>query len=206
MATRRVRKEVGSPPGDGWIKVVPGERVRWQAGSELSAKVDTLRQWMGAIRSGVLSASFFIENELILLALAAKFGSNDYASVSEEYVEQEQKWREEDALLPKIRRVIPIIRQTVSEDNPDRVISRLCKFRDLQNLMAHYPCWLEPVNVRPFIPENNSLPSDFKLFIANKSYVWEVNHRQAAYWDALIACVQSSLGRVRWNIIGQPPR
>jgi hypothetical protein len=39
-------------------------------------------------------------NELILLALADEFGSNDHGSVGSDYFNREQKWREEHRLEP----------------------------------------------------------------------------------------------------------
>ena len=95
---------------------------------------------MTNIRGGVLSASFGIENELILLALADEFGSNDHGSVGSDYFAREQGWREDHRLETKIERVKPVIRARRPKEEADKIIQKLADYRHLRNLLAHYPC------------------------------------------------------------------
>ena len=70
-----------------------------------------------------------------------------------------------------------VIRARRPKDEADKIIQKLAEYRHLRNLLAHYPCWLEPVNdaeLRQTIA--------LKLFIADRSYVWEIDHAQAVEW------------------------
>jgi hypothetical protein len=155
---------------------------------------------MTNIRGGVLSASFGIENELILLALADEFGSNDHGSVGSDYFAREQGWREDHGLETKIERVKPVIRARRPKEEADKIIQKLAEYRHLRNLLAHYPCWLEPVNDAE-LRQTVAL----KLFIADRSYVWEIDHAQAVEWDVLMTFVRVSVEKVRREIVGAPP-
>jgi ATP-dependent exoDNAse (exonuclease V) beta subunit len=70
----------------------------------------------------------------------------------------------------------------------------------LRNLLAHYRCWLEPVND---LELRQTLA--LKLFIADRSHVWEIDHAQAAEWDELMKFVRVSVENVRREIVGAPP-
>lgn len=197
---RKPRGSIESLPGDGWVRLAPGEFFEWHVDRPLKPNLYELRQWMMNIRGGVLSASFGIENELILLALANEFGSNDHGSVGSDYFNREQEWREDHRLEPKIERVKPVIRARKPKQEADRIIQKLAGYRHLRNLLAHYACWLEPVNdleLRQTIA--------LKLFIADRSHVWEIDHAQAVEWDALIKFVRVSVENVRREIIGAQP-
>ena len=61
-----------------------GGKFAWHKDSPISPTIWEMRKWMNDIRGAVLSASFGIENELVLLALADEFGTNDRGSVGVE--------------------------------------------------------------------------------------------------------------------------
>src|SRR5882672_10493499 len=113
---RRPRGKIESLPGDGWIRLAPGEAFGMHIDQPLKPSYGELLEGMRDIRGGVLSASYGIENELVLLALAHEFGSNDHGSVGSDYFEREQLWREEHNLERKIERVKPIIRERREKD------------------------------------------------------------------------------------------
>jgi len=105
MKKPRLTKD--SLPGDGWVKLAPGEFFEWHEDRPINPRVNELRQWMAWFRGVILSSSFGIENELILLALAEDFGTNDHGVVGSDYFEREQTWREDHRLDIKIDRVKP---------------------------------------------------------------------------------------------------
>jgi hypothetical protein len=107
---RKLRENIESLPGDGMIRLAPGAFVEFHIDRPIKPTYGELLEWMRQIRGGVLSTSFGIENELLLLALAERFGSNDHGSVGSDYFKQEQEWREDYSLDRKIDRVKPIIR------------------------------------------------------------------------------------------------
>jgi len=155
---------------------------------------------MAWFRGGVLASSFGIENELILLALAEKFGTNDHGAVGSDYFECEQKWRENHKLDVKIERVKPIVRKQRSKQEADKIIQKLAEYRHLRNLLAHYPCWLEPVNDTE-LQQTKAL----KLCIADRQHVWEIDETQATEWNKLLIFVRVSVENVRREMVGAPP-
>jgi hypothetical protein len=201
---RKPRGQIESLPGDGWIRLAPGATFAWHEDTLLRPSLEDLRKWMNDIRGGVLSLSFGIENELILLALADEFGSNDHGTVGSEYFLREQGWREDHSLERKIDRVKPIIRKLRPKEAADEIIQKLTKYRHLRNLLAHYPCWLEPVNKEGVAKLEDQRTIALKLFIADRQHVWEIDPPQATEWSMLIHFVRVSVENVRREIVGAP--
>jgi hypothetical protein len=197
---RKARGKVESLPGDGWVRLVPGAFFELHADRPLKPNMQELLLWMRNIRAGVLSASFGIENELILMALAGEFGSNDHGSVSSSYFKREQEIREDHNLERKIARVKPIIRRLREKKDADKLIQNLSSYRDLRNLLAHYPCWLEPVND---VEQQRTVA--LKLFIGDRTHIWEIDEAQATEWDSLITNVRIAIENVRRELIGAEP-
>jgi hypothetical protein len=201
---RKPRGNVESMPGDGWIRLLPGASVAFHIDTPLKPSLYDLRKWMNDIRSGVLSLSFGIENELILLALADEFGTNSGGTVGSEYFLREQEWREDHSLKRKIERVKGIIRARRASEEADAVIHKLAEYRELRNLLAHYPCWLEPVNREGVTEPDQQRTIALRLYIADRNYVWEVDTPQATEWHDLIVFVRMSVENIRREIIGAP--
>ena len=197
---KKRRDKIESLPGDGWIKIAPGESFGWHKDQPTKPNLFELRHWMTQIRGGVLAQSFEIENQLILMTLADEFGTNDHGSVSPEYVQREQEYREEHSLGSKIRRAKPIIRARREKEEADKIIQKLIEFRDLRNLLAHYPCWLEPVN-----EAGNEISVGLKLYICDRSHVWEVDPEQAREWQELLFFVRVSVDSIAREIVGALP-
>jgi hypothetical protein len=191
-------------PGDGWIRLAPGATFALHKDTSLSPSLVDLRKWMNDIRGGVLSLSFGIENELILLALADEFGSNDHGAVGSDYFLREQEWREDHSLKRKIGRVKPIIRKLRTKGVAEEIIQKLAEYRDLRNLLAHYPCWLEPVNKEGVTRPEDQRTIALTLFIADRQHIWEIDPPQAAEWNTLIHFVRVSVENVRREIVGAP--
>jgi hypothetical protein len=196
---RKPRGDIGSIPGDGQIVLRPGVFVEFHVDRPIKPSYAELVEWMRQMRGGVLSTSFGIENELILLALAHKFGSNNHGKADSEYFCQEQEWREERGLDRKIERVKPIVREKRSKADADEIIQKVSQYRELRNLFAHYPYWIEPVN-----DVEAKQTVGLKVFIADRTHVWEVDVAQATEWDAVFRFARISIENVRREIIGAP--
>lgn len=201
---RKLRGNTESLPGDGWVRLAPGATLALHKDTPLQPSIEELRRWMNDIRGGVLSLSFGIENELILLALANEFGTNDHGTVGSAYFLREQEWRENHSLDRKIERVKPIFRKLRSKETADEIISKLAGYRHLRNLLAHYPCWLEPVNKEGVARLEDQRTIALKLFIADRSHVWEIDQSQAIEWSELLAFVRIAVENMRREIIGVP--
>jgi hypothetical protein len=196
---RKPRGSIGSVPADGQIVLHPGVFVEFHVDRPINPSYGELVEWMRQMRGGVLSASFGIENEMILLALVQKFGTNDHGKAGSDYFGQEQTWREEHSLERKIERIKPIIRERRQKEVADEIIQKLSEYRDLRNLFAHYPYWVEPVND---VPAKRTM--GLKVFIADRTHVWEVDVKQAAEWNTLILFVRVSVENLRREMIGAP--
>lgn len=181
------------------MKLAPGEFFEWDKNRPLNPSIDDLRKWMAWFRGIVLSSSFGIENELILLALADKFGTNDHGAATQAYFELEQQWREEHGLDKKINRAKPIIRKRLLKAEADEIIRQLADYRHLRNLLAHYPCWLEPVNDTE-LGQTKAL----KLYIADRRHIWEVDAEQATEWNTLLHSVRVAIENIRREVVGAP--
>jgi hypothetical protein len=201
---RKPRGNVESLPGDGWIRLAPGATVAFHVDTPINPSLFELKKWMNNIRGGVLSSSFGIENELILLALAEEFGSNDHGTAGSDYFVREQQWRADPSLKRKIDRVKSIIRARRTCDDADVIIHKLSEYRELRNLLAHYPCWLEPLNREGVTELEQQRTIALKLYIADQNYVWEVNTPQATEWNDLLLFVRMSVENVRRELVGAP--
>jgi hypothetical protein len=201
---RTARGNVESPGVDGWIRLAPGATVAFHIDTPIKPSLYELKKWMDDIRGGVLSLSFGIENELVLLALAHEFGSNNNGAVESDYFLREQQWREEHSLKRKIERVKPIIRQRKTSEEADTIIQKLAEYRELRNLLAHYPCWFEPVNREGVTELENQRTIALKLYIADQNYVWEIDAVQTREWNDLILFVRVGVENIRREMIGAP--
>lgn len=201
---RKARGDIETLGEDGWIRLAPGATVAFHIDTPVTPSLPELRKWMGDIRGGVLSHSFGIENELILLALAHEFGSNNNGAVGSDYFLRDQQWREEHSLKRKIERVKPIIRARMASDEADTIIQKLAEYRELRNLLAHYPCWFEPVNREGVTELDQQRTIALKLFIADQSYVWEIDAAQAKEWHELILFVRVAVENIRREMLGAP--
>lgn len=201
---RKLRGKVESLPGDGWIRLVPGATLALHEDTPIKPNLFELKKWMNDIRGGVLSVSFGIENELILLALANEFGSNDHGTVDSEYFQREQEWRESHSLERKIERVKPVIRRHLLPKIADDLIDKLAEYRHLRNLLAHYPCWLEPVNLEGVTELQDRRTISLKLYIADRYHAWEIDTSQATEWNDLLHFVRVSIENLRREIVGAP--
>src|SRR5262249_21786001 len=122
---KKRRGDFSSLAGDGWVRLGPGDFYECHRERPVAPTVAELHHRMMQMRGRILSTSFGIENELILLALADEFGSNDHGMAGSDYFQREHAWREDHRLERKIERVKPIIRQRRSKEIADLIIQRL---------------------------------------------------------------------------------
>jgi hypothetical protein len=105
--------------------------------------------------------------------------------------------------------VLPALpRASIPAAEADRLIQDLAEYRRLRHLMAHRPCWLEGV----WDPEAGA-PSDmprgrtvgFSLSIADKEFVWEIDHDQHLEWGKLLDRCKAGVEGVRARYLLQAP-
>jgi hypothetical protein len=83
----------------------------------------------------------------------------------------------------KIRVVRDIARRVMADtQRADQFGHALSQVRHLRNVMAHYPCWLEPIR-RP----GSIRVVGFKAYIARGKEIWELNQRQIGGWEKSLA-------------------
>jgi hypothetical protein len=155
---------------------------------------------MGHLRGRILSNVFGLENDLIHTKLAAEYGHGGGQDAPAEYFDADQALREEHSLNKKIERVKVIIREHREQDAGDRLIQGLAECREVRNLMAHYACWIEPVN-----DYERNLTVGLKLLIGDRHHIWELSDDDVRHWDELFLEVRRELIRLRLELIGAPP-
>jgi hypothetical protein len=196
---KRKRDQFQVVPMDGWIRLAPGAWVSFHVDTPLSPNWPQLTGWMRQIRGAVLSDAFGLENDLILLELAAEYGTADHGTASDEFFEKDQMLREEHSLDRKIGRAKPIIRRMRDALLADRLIQQLVECREIRNLMAHYACWIEPIN-----DEAKQMTIALKLLIGDRSHVWELEGTDVANWERLFLDARRELIRLRHELTGEP--
>jgi hypothetical protein len=195
---KRKRDRFELVPMDGWVLLSPGMWVSVNLDPPPSPHVPELQVWMRNLRGYVLSEVFGLENELILLELAAEFGVTDPTLPGR--FAKDQELREEHSLERKIARAKVIIRQRRDGIAADRLIQQLGECREVRNLMAHYPCWMEPVN-----DEQRRITVSFKLYIGDRTHIWNLEEGDVKHWVATYVEVRRELIRLRHEVIGAEP-
>jgi hypothetical protein len=152
------------------------------------------------LRGGILSDVFGLENDLIHIELAAKFGHGGGRDAPAGYFDADQALREEHSLNKKIDRVKPIIRKHREQAAGDRLIQGLIECREVRNLMAHYACWMEPIN-----DDERKRTVGLRLFIGDRHHIWELGEDDAQHWGALFLEIRRELIRLWLELIGAPP-
>ena len=65
--------------------------------------------------------------------------------------------------------------------------------------MAHYPSWLQPVN-----DDLRQRTVGLRLFIGDRTHIWELEEKDVTAWGALFLQVRRQLIRLRHRIMGEP--
>src|SRR5271163_5020757 len=130
-----MRVQFETIPSDGIVRLAPGEYFSWHNAAPLSPNPAELQARMLRLRGGILSDVFGLENDLIHVELAAKYGHGGGQDAPAGYFDADQALREEHSLNRKIDRVKPIIRNNREQDAGDRLIQGLAECREVRNLM-----------------------------------------------------------------------
>ena len=165
---------------DGGIRLPPGMWVTFHVDTPFEPNLDQLQAWMIRTRGAVLSDIFGIENDLIHLQLAEKFGTIDHSVAPAEYFDREQTLREDHSLHRKISGAKPIARKLLAGSEADKFVQDLASCREIRNLMAHYPSWLEPIN-----DDLRQGTVGLRLFIGDRNHIWELEEKDVTAWGAL---------------------
>lgn len=184
---------------DGGVLIKPQEWISLWDDLPADPSISVLTGWMTACRGRVLTKIFELENDLIYLAIDAEFlgAINPIALASK--ADRELSYREDHSLERKIERAKPIAREHLTKDRADHLIQDLASCRILRNLMAHYPCWLEPIN-----DEEAHRTTGFKLFIADRDHVWNIEQRDVDEWDRLFLDTRRAITCLRFLLHGRP--
>ena len=201
-------------PMDGWVRLAPGESVAWDIDDPPPVpSIEQCRQQMRHVRGMVLATGFSIENNAILVQLADAFGTTDRKMGGQAFAERDDNLRADNTGVERrLEDAKPIIRRVLPQLEADRLIQDLAEYRRLRHLCAHRPSWLESIwdadaGVREGVPKGRSV--GFKLFIADTTYIWEIDTVQLQEWADLLNRCTASTDRVLRTILqidemGQP--
>ena len=189
MKTRR-------PPGfetmalDGWIKLGSGETCCLAVDTPTRPSPQELRGKMQGVRGMVLAAGFTIENNMVLVQLDEEFGTTDRKQGGARFMAKEDYLRAESTGVERrLEGAKTILRRVLGAEEGDAVAQDMAEYRRLRHLCAHRPCWLEGV-CDPDAGSEGGIPKGrtvgFRLFIADASYIWEVDDEQIAEWAAVL--------------------
>jgi hypothetical protein len=184
---------------DGSIKLEPGQWVCFHVDTQITPSHHQLSDWMRRIRGNFLADTFGVENDLIMLELADQFGTADAAVGGEPYRQREEQLRAEHSFSAKLERVKTIVRKRRAQSLADRLIQLLADWREVRNLLAHYPCWQEPMN-----DDAKQRTIALKLFIGDQAHIWEITEEQVAAWLQPLLEIRRELIRLRHEAIGAP--
>jgi len=175
---------------DGWIKLGPGETCCLAKDAPVRPSTEQLRSRMHSVRGMVLAAGFTLENNMVLVQLADEFGTTDRKLGGAAFAEKEDYLRAEArGVERRLEGVKAIIRRVLGVKEGNAVAQDIAEYRRLRHLCAHRPCWLEGIwdsdaGTDEGIPKGRTV--GFRLFIADASYIWEVDDEQIAEWAALL--------------------
>jgi hypothetical protein len=178
---------------DGWIKLGPGEICSLATDTPTRPSPQELRSKMQGTRGMVLAAGFTVENNMVAVQLADAFGTTDRKQGGPTFTAKEDYLRgESTGVERRLEGAKAIIRRVLGAEEGDAVVQDLAEYRRLRHLCAHRPCWLEGIwdpdagteDESKGIPKGRTV--GFRLFIADASYIWEVDDEQIAEWAALL--------------------
>jgi len=184
---------------DGWIALAPGNWVSFHIDTQIKPSLYDLTAWFRSLRGNFLAEAFGVENDLILLILAFDFNVADANSGGTAYVTKEKNLRAEHSFHRKIEGAKAAIRKHFDHQAANRLIGQLAECRTIRNLLAHYPCWLEPTN-----NESTNRTIGFKLLIGDQTHIWDVDEAQAKVWFEPFFEIRRGLISVRHRILGLP--
>ena len=169
------------PPRDGWLLVRAGETVVIDHDSEMSPHPRELTERIRQIRGAVLSASFDLES-LVETCITTYFLGADPARTDRHEAMAVMILRDM-RFEKKIQVLQAIFRRFPHEAAAFRTFSdRLGKARQVRNLMAHHPCWLEPIT-----GPGSRRAIGFRAYISRGSQVWEITPAQADQWQRMLS-------------------
>lgn len=175
---------------DGWITLSPGESCCLAVDTPARPSVEELHIKMRHVRGMVLSAGFTIENNLVLVQLADKFGTTDRTHGGEDFAKYEEYLRAETTGIERrLKGAKDIIRRVLGKPEGDKTVQDMSEYRRLRHLCAHRPCWLEGIwepdaGIDANFPKGRT--TGFRLFIADSEFIWEIDDHQVEEWVTLL--------------------
>jgi len=171
------------PPRDGWIKLGPGEGAEFHQETPVSPNQAQLQAFVRQVRGAVLSASFDLEN-ILETAVATFFFPEALASNAPTLSDKRECFREmllrEMSFEKKMALAQKLSKNILDESHYEEFADTINKLRVLRNMMAHYPCWLEPIR-----KAGTNRVTGFRAFIAKGEQLSEITSEQVEKWLAL---------------------
>jgi hypothetical protein len=169
------------PPRDGWVLLQPHDPVIIDLQNP-ALNSHAHNEKVMQLRGAVLSSAFNLEN--ILETLVAEFLFPTPTSGEDALDERRSLFKlnifRDLNFVSKTRIASDIARKTLSAEEGEALATALGNCRQLRNLMAHYPCWLEPI-------KDGQMLTGYRIFIAQGNSTYEVSDDQIRDWLAMVA-------------------
>ena len=174
--------DIVKPLRDGWIILRPGESIEFDRETPVSPSQLAIQSMVRNLRGAVLSAAFDLESTLDICLLEFFFGDGQSGDTDKKAVFADSILREM-GFEKKIRMAVQIGNKTIADVQVRRSFAEtLNEARVLRNLMAHYPCWLEPIKV-----DGTDVACGFVAYIAKGENLWKIDDTQVSTWIGLLA-------------------
>jgi hypothetical protein len=187
-------------PVDGGVLLHPQQWVTLISDHPPARDPNLLAQTIKHIRGAILGSCVTVEHALITLEMADIYGPEvDRGKELDGFADLNRTRRAENSLNRKIDRAKAIYRKHLLKELADPIIQRMADYRELRNLMGHYPSWLEPIN-----DDVRKLTLDFVPMIDDPTHVWTIDQTQTLEWDRLIVEVIRDATRLTFKLKGAP--
>jgi hypothetical protein len=168
------------PPRAGWVLLRPHDPLI----IDLENPALSIHAHNGKVmqlRGAVLSSAFNLEN--ILETLLAEFLFPSPAS-GEDLLDEKRSLFRLDIFRDlnferKTRIASDVAKKILRSEEAEALATALGNVRQLRNLMAHYPCWLEPIR-------NGQMLTGYRIFIEKGKSSYEVSDDQISDWLAMV--------------------
>ena len=169
------------PPRDGWVLLQPHDPLIIDLQNP-ALNMHAHNEKVMQLRGAVLSSAFNLEN--ILEALVAEFLFPAPTSDEDPLDERRSLFKlnifRDLNFISKTRIASDIAKKILSSAEAEALATALGNCRQLRNLMAHYPCWLEPV-------KHGQMLIGYRIFIAQGNSTYEISDDQIRDWLTMVS-------------------
>jgi hypothetical protein len=168
------------PPRDGWILLKPGDPLIIDLQNP-ALRGHAENEKVMQLRGAVLSSAFNLEH--ILETLVAEFlfptpANGEDASGEKRSLFKLNIFRDLN-FERKTRIASDVAKKILCPEQAEALAAALGNARQLRNLMAHYPCWLEPI-------KDGQMLTGYRIFIEKGNSTYEVSDDQIQDWVVMV--------------------